>query len=52
MLDQYQHVQSKFIPTKLDKKGHYGYEIEFSDGATIIYSMLSVAIAAGAKVNF
>lgn len=51
ILDQYQHIESKFIPIKIDKKGHYGYEIEFQDGATIIYSLLSVAIAAGAEVQ-
>uniref|UniRef100_A0A7S2R3J3 Gamma-butyrobetaine hydroxylase-like N-terminal domain-containing protein n=1 Tax=Eucampia antarctica TaxID=49252 RepID=A0A7S2R3J3_9STRA len=51
IVQQHQHKQPKFIPMKVDKKGRYGYEIEFSDGATIIYSMLSIAIAAGGKVK-
>jgi len=38
--------QSYFFPCKLDKKGLYGYSIEWADGATIIYSMHSLAAAA------
>ena len=38
----------KLLPAKLDPKGRYGYAIEWADGATIIYSMLSIARAAGA----
>jgi Mrp family chromosome partitioning ATPase len=38
----------KLLPAKLDPKGRYGYSVEWADGATIIYSMLSIARAAGA----
>ena len=38
----------RLLPAKLDPKGRYGYAIEWADGATIIYSMLSIARAAGA----
>lgn len=37
-------------PTRIEKKGRYGYAVEYSDGATIIYSMLSISKAAGASV--
>ncbi len=43
--------EQKFIPIKVEKKGRYGYEVEFADGATIIYSTLSIAIIAGAEVQ-
>ena len=39
----------KLLPAKLDPKGRYGYSVEWADGATIIYSMLSIARAAGAE---
>ena len=38
----------RLLPAKLDPKGRYGYAVEWADGATIIYSMLSIACAAGA----
>ena len=43
--------ENKYIPIKVEKKGRYGYEVEFADGATIIYSALSIAIIAGAEVQ-
>jgi len=35
------------FPCKIEKKGRYGYSVEWADGATIIYSMFSLAKAAG-----
>lgn len=35
------------FPCKVEKKGRYGYSVEWADGATIIYSMYSLAKAAG-----
>jgi hypothetical protein len=37
-------------PTKVVKKGRYGYAVQWADGATIIYSKLSIAIAAGGTI--
>ena len=39
----------RLFPAKVEKKGIYGYSVEWADGATIIYSMLSIAKAAGGK---
>jgi hypothetical protein len=36
----------KLFPCKLEKKGKYGYSIEWADRSTIIYSMYSLAKAA------
>lgn len=33
--------------TRVDRKGRYGYSVQYADGATIIYSMKSLARAAG-----
>lgn len=41
----------RLMPATIEKKGRYGYAVEFADGATIIYSMLSIAKAAGGKVK-
>jgi hypothetical protein len=35
------------FPCKIEKKGRYGYSVEWGDQATIIYSMYSIARAAG-----
>ena len=35
------------FPCKIEKKGRYGYSVEWADGVTIIYSMFSLAKAAG-----
>ena len=40
----------RLFPAKVEKKGIYGYSVEWADGATIIYSLLSIAKAAGGKV--
>lgn len=37
-------------PTKVVKKGRYGYAVQWADGATIIYSKQSIAIAAGGTI--
>jgi len=34
---------------KISKKGKYGYEVEWADDATIIYSLLAIAKAVGGK---
>ena len=40
------------IPIKVERRGRYGYAVEWADGATIIYSMRCLAKAAGgASVN-
>jgi len=36
-------------PARVTKKGNYGYEVEWADGAKIIYSLLAIAKAAGGK---
>eukprot|EP00986_Skeletonema_menzelii_P006841 scaffold2597_cov142-Skeletonema_menzelii.AAC.11 len=41
--------KDNLFPAKLSKKGKYGYEVEWADGATIIYSLLAIAKAAGGK---
>jgi hypothetical protein len=41
-----QHVP-KLFPARLDPKGRYGYSVQWADGATIIYSLLSIARSAG-----
>jgi Mrp family chromosome partitioning ATPase len=38
------------IPTSVQRRGRYGYGVQWADGATIIYSMRSLAAAAGGKV--
>jgi hypothetical protein len=44
-------VSSKKTPSlsvaRVDRKGRYGYSVHFADGAVIIYSMKSLARAAG-----
>lgn len=39
----------RLFPCKLEKKGRYGYAVEWADHSTIIYSMYSLARAAGGK---
>ena len=42
--------KDNLFPAKISKKGKYGYEVECrADGATIIYSLLAIAKAAGGK---
>ena len=40
-------VSPSLNPSKADKKGRYGYAVQWGDGATIIYSKASIAKAAG-----
>lgn len=39
------------IPNKVNRRGRYGFQVEWADGATIIYSMVSIARAAGGSIN-
>lgn len=39
------------IPTNIEKKGKYGFAVEWDDGATIIYSMAAMAKAAASVAN-
>ena len=39
------------IPTKVERRGRYGFAVEWGDGATIIYSMRCLAKAAGGVVK-
>ena len=41
--------RDNLFPAKISKKGKYGYEVEWADGAAIIYSLLAIAKAAGGK---
>ncbi len=41
----------RLFPCKIEKKGRYGYSVEWADQATIIYSMYSLAKAAGGMPN-
>jgi hypothetical protein len=36
--------------TRVDRKGRYGYSVQYADGATIIYSLKSLARAAGGNL--
>ncbi|GKY95154.1 hypothetical protein MPSEU_000479000 [Mayamaea pseudoterrestris] len=38
------------IPTIVQRRGRYGYGVQWADGATIIYSMKSLVVAAGATI--
>ena len=46
-----QNLSPRLFPCKINRKGRYGYSVEWRDGATIIYSMISLAKAAGAKLQ-
>ena len=37
----------RLFPAKVERKGRYGYAVEYADGATIIYSLFAIAKAAG-----
>jgi len=39
------------IPTKVERRGRYGFAVEWGDGATIIYSMRCLAKAAGGTLK-
>jgi hypothetical protein len=38
-------------PVKVERRGRYGYAVEWADGATIIYSLQCIARAAGAAIR-
>ena len=38
------------IPTKVERRGRYGFAVEWADGATIIYSLRCLAKAAGGEL--
>ena len=42
-------VKDGLMPARVAKKGNYGYEVEWADGAKVIYSLLAIARAAGGK---
>lgn len=39
------------LPVTVERRGRYGFAVEWGDGATIIYSLRSIAIATGATVE-
>jgi len=39
------------LPVTVERRGRYGFAVEWGDGATIIYSMKAIARAAGGKVR-
>ena len=39
------------IPIKVERRGRYGFAVEWADGATIIYSMRCLAKAAGGELK-
>lgn len=39
------------LPTKVERRGRYGFAVEWADGATIIYSMRSIARTAGGELK-
>jgi hypothetical protein len=43
-------MSPSIVPNKVDKRGRYGFAVQWADGATIIYSNQSIAVAAGAEV--
>jgi hypothetical protein len=36
--------------TRVERKGRYGYAVQYADGATVIYSSKSLALAAGGEL--
>lgn len=41
----------RLFPAKIERKGHYGYSVKWADGVTTIYSMLSLALAGGGRLD-
>jgi Mrp family chromosome partitioning ATPase len=41
--------RDNLFPATISKKGKYGYEVLWADGAKVIYSLLAIAKAAGGK---
>jgi len=44
-------VSPSVVPRVVQKKGRYGYSVQWDDGTTVIYSMQSIAAAAGGKIK-
>jgi hypothetical protein len=44
-------LSPSLIPSKVSRKGRYGFAVAWSDGATIIYSLRCLAVAAGASTQ-
>ena len=44
-------VSPSLLPVGVEKKGLYGFAVRWSDGATIIYSKKSIAVAAGGTIK-
>lgn len=42
-------TDAQLFPAKITKKGNYGYQVEWADGTTTIYSLLAISKAAGGK---
>jgi hypothetical protein len=47
IVQHYSAKKARLFPAKVERKGRYGYAVEYADGATIIYSMFCIARAAG-----
>jgi len=45
------HRAPRLFPARVERKGNYGYSVEWADGASIIYSLSSIAVAAGGNVQ-
>ena len=41
----------QLFPVNIERKGNYGYSVEWADGSTIIYSMSSIVGASGGKLK-
>jgi len=47
-----QHFRSlRLFPARVEKSGRYGYAVEWADGASVIYSLKSLALAAGGTIQ-
>uniref|UniRef100_A0A7R9ZQY8 Uncharacterized protein n=1 Tax=Craspedostauros australis TaxID=1486917 RepID=A0A7R9ZQY8_9STRA len=42
--------KKKTIPVSVEKKGGYGYAVEWADGATYIYSLVAIAVGSGGSL--
>lgn len=43
-------VSPSVVPRAVQKKGRYGYSVQWDDGTTVIYSMKSIAAATGGTI--
>lgn len=52
MVKLHRHVRGpRYLPAKVERRGRYGYSVEFADGAAIIYSRTALARAAGGTIS-